>query len=176
LQGGVASRVGNAFTNMISRRLKQEIYNFGFSGNGIMEKGVYEHLVKIDASLIIIDCNWNMNGASIAAAAPPLIKYWRENGHPTTPIVLAEGTPAGGEWLLPAVHASMEAKRAALRAAYVAAAPTDPNLHYVNASSFWPTMQLDSPTVAGCHPTDEGGERIAEFYTRMIPRWIKKTA
>ena len=41
LQGGVASRVGNAFTNMISRRLKQEIYNFGFSGNGMMEHGVY---------------------------------------------------------------------------------------------------------------------------------------
>ena len=41
LQGGVASRPGNAFTNMISRRLKHEIYNFGFSGNGKMEVGVY---------------------------------------------------------------------------------------------------------------------------------------
>ena len=30
----------------------------------------------------------------------------------------------------------------------------------------------DSPTVAGCHPTDEGGELVAEFYTRMIPQWI----
>lgn len=57
LQGGVASRVGNAFTNMISRRLQQEIYNFGFSGNGKMEVGVYEHLAKLDAALIIIDCN-----------------------------------------------------------------------------------------------------------------------
>jgi cytochrome oxidase assembly protein ShyY1 len=31
LQGGVASRVGNAFTNMISRRLERTIFNFGFS-------------------------------------------------------------------------------------------------------------------------------------------------
>ena len=38
--GAQASRVGNAFTNMISRRLQQEIFNFGFSGNGKMELGV----------------------------------------------------------------------------------------------------------------------------------------
>ena len=38
LQGGVASRVGNAFTNMISRRLKQEIFNFGFSGKTYRRK------------------------------------------------------------------------------------------------------------------------------------------
>ena len=88
-----------------------------------MELGVYEHLAKINASLIIIDCNWNMDGPSIAAAAAPLIKYFRSNGHPTTPIVLAEGTPAGGEWLLPEVHAAMESKRSALRGAF-GAAPT----------------------------------------------------
>jgi hypothetical protein len=172
LQGGVASRVGNAFTNMISRRLQQEIYNFGFSGNGKMELGVYEHLAKIDAALIIIDCNWNMDGPTIAKSAPPLIKYFRANGHPKTPIVLAEGTPAGGEWLLPATSASMESKRAALRGAYEAAAPSDPNLHYVNASQLWPEHWHESPTVAGCHPTDEGGELVAAFYTKMIPQWV----
>ena len=58
-----------------------------------------------------------------------------------TPIVFAEGTPAGGEWLLPAVAASMESKRAALRAAFEKAAPTDPNLHYVNASQLWPKVR-----------------------------------
>ena len=72
LQGGVASRPGNAFTNMISRRLKREIYNFGFSGNGKMELGVYQHLAQLNASLIIIDCNWNMDGPTIAANAGPV--------------------------------------------------------------------------------------------------------
>jgi hypothetical protein len=73
---------------------------------------------------------------------------------------------------LPAHRTSMDAKRAALRTAFEAAAPTDPHLYYVNASSFWPTSWHESPTVAGCHPTDEGGELIAEFYTKMIPTWI----
>ena len=50
--------------------------------------------------------------------------------------------------------------------------PPTARLHYVNASSFWPARWRESPTVGGCHPTDEGGELIADFYTRMIPRWI----
>lgn len=123
-------------------------------------------------ALAFVGLQWNMNGPSIAASAPPLIKYFRANGHPSTPIVLAEGTPAGGEWLLPGTSKSMEAKRAALRGAYEAAAPSDPNLHYVNASQLWPKHWHESPTVAGCHPTDEGGELVAEFYTKMIPQWI----
>ena len=52
------------------------------------------------------------------------------------------------------------------------ASPSDPNLHYVNASDLWPKHLHDSPTVAGCHPTDEGGELVAEFYTKMIPIWL----
>ena len=44
--------------------------------------------------------------------------------------------------------------------------------HYVNASCFWQVLWHESPTVAGCHPTDEGGELITEFYTKMIPQWI----
>ena len=104
------------------------------SGNGKMEKGVYQHLAKLDAALIIIDCNWNMDGPMISANAPPMLSYFRKNGHATTPIVFAEGTPAGGEWLLPTKRAGMEAKRAALRQAFEAAAPTDPHLYYVSAT------------------------------------------
>jgi hypothetical protein len=33
-QGGVASRPGMAFTNILSRALDREVLNFGFSGNG----------------------------------------------------------------------------------------------------------------------------------------------
>ena len=68
-----------------------------------------------------LDCNWNMGKTSITANALPWLKYFRQNGHAKTPLVLAEDAPpAGGKWLLPATHASMEAKRGTLRAAFVA--------------------------------------------------------
>ena len=45
----------------MSRALSTEIYNFGFSGNGIMELNVAQYLTLLDASMIIVDCNWNMD-------------------------------------------------------------------------------------------------------------------
>ena len=39
-QGGVVTRPGMAFTNIIARNLGREVLNFGFSGNGKMTKAV----------------------------------------------------------------------------------------------------------------------------------------
>ena len=39
-QGGVVSRPGAAWTNILSRSLSRPVYNFGFSGNGEMEINV----------------------------------------------------------------------------------------------------------------------------------------
>ena len=43
-----------------------------------------------------LDCNWNMGKTSITANALPWLKYFRQNGHAKTPIVLAEDTPPAG--------------------------------------------------------------------------------
>ena len=45
-QGGVASRAGTTYTNIISRQLStgNEIWNFGFAGNGRMEVSTKQHL------------------------------------------------------------------------------------------------------------------------------------
>lgn len=57
-QGGVASRPGMAFTNSIASNIERPVLNFGFSGNGIMEIGVAQWLVQIEAAAYVIDCNW----------------------------------------------------------------------------------------------------------------------
>ena len=67
LQGGVASRPGQVATHIVSRALRTEVMNFGFSGNGLMELPVARYLGRINASMIIVDCNPNMNASLIAA-------------------------------------------------------------------------------------------------------------
>ena len=42
----------------------------------------------------------------------------------------------------------------------------------MNASSLWPKLWHGSPTMGGCHPKDEGGELIAQLYTKMTPQWL----
>lgn len=65
-QGGVVSRPGNAWTNVLSRLLERPVFNFGFSGNGEMELNVTQFLLRVpNVSVIIIDCSQNMPGARI---------------------------------------------------------------------------------------------------------------
>ena len=121
-QGGVVSRPGNAWTNVIGRLLDRSVYNFGFSGNGEMELNVTQFLLRVpNVTLIIIDCSQNMPGArvcgeglnstgstvacagasAISYRAPRLVKYIRSfnNGqHKTTPIVLSSGSSWATDW------------------------------------------------------------------------------
>jgi len=58
-----------------------------------MELGVGEWLIQINASIIVLDCIWNMQPALIANNTVPLVQQLRR-AHPLTPIVLAEDTEA----------------------------------------------------------------------------------
>ena len=58
--GGCCSRPGLSFVNVIGRDLDVPVVNLGFSGSGVMEHEMSEHLAAIDASCYVLDCLWNM--------------------------------------------------------------------------------------------------------------------
>ena len=179
-QGGVASRPGMAFTNIISRHLDREVLNFGFSGNCLMEPGVAQWLATIDAALFVIDCSWNMGADMIGNRTVPLVELLRR-AKPSTPVVLAENTEDGRAWAIPSANATQTARRTNLATAYAALtqSPTSPdkNLHYVSGHelySFSPTVgglerAVINPTVGGTHPTDLGMISIAAYYIKFLP-------
>eukprot|EP01116_Phalansterium_solitarium_P021383 TRINITY_DN6627_c0_g1_i2.p1 TRINITY_DN6627_c0_g1~~TRINITY_DN6627_c0_g1_i2.p1 ORF type:complete len:786 (+),score=243.87 TRINITY_DN6627_c0_g1_i2:197-2554(+) len=171
LQGGVTFKAANIFTNVISRALSREIFNFGFSGNGKMELSVAKYLATIpNPAVVIIDCVWNMDPALISSNAQPLVKFLRQ-AQPTTPFVLVEGDPFGNNWAVPASLQLQQADNAALRAAFDAlVAAGDKNLYYVNSSQlFIGVNAFDTPTNAGLHPTDGGMQDVARFWTAFLP-------
>ena len=182
-QGGVASRPGMAFTNIISRAIDAEILNFGFSGNCLMEPGVVQWLVQIDAALFVVDCIWNMQAEMVHQRAIPLLRQLRAK-RPTMPIILAEGTPAGGAWADANIANEMAAKNGYLRAAYEQLkGQGDANLYYVESDSLYAfpdSIAVDplhkiSPTVMGTHPTDLGQMAVALFYQKFLPPIILKS-
>lgn len=61
-QGACASRPGNAWPSIVEREMPYPFVNLGFSGNGKLEKEMFELLSEIDACLYIIDCMPNMTG------------------------------------------------------------------------------------------------------------------
>jgi len=95
--GGCASRPGLAFVNWVGRDLDVPVVGLGFSGSGVMELEMSEHLARIDASCYVLDCLWNMgsvNGASrpgrnVEENYEKFIRNLRAK-RPNVPIVMAE--------------------------------------------------------------------------------------
>lgn len=107
----------------------------------------------------------------------PLVQYIRSHGHPRTPIVLAEGTQAGSGWLTNYEDGSNAAKDAALREQYLKlVAAGDRHIFYVFSKDLFANdthaLDIDSPTAAGCHPTDVGHYRVARHYSHVLPAWL----
>ena len=184
LQGGVASRPGQVNTHIVSRALETEIFNFGFSGNGVMELNVAQYLTTIDASMIIIDCAPNMDDATITARTIPLVKYLRARGHATTPIVISEGTQYGTDWT-DGPTVGNAPKNLALAAAYARlVAAGDKFLHYARTAEITASTlglgrvngALVDPTVGGTHLTDLGMRKQAAFWATAIPKFKRANA
>ena len=135
----------------------------------LLQINVAEFLTQINAAAFVIDCNPNLNAESISKLAKPLVQYFRKQ-HPTTPIILAEGTTYGDFWFQPGTHSGQVAKRQALRTAYnELKAAGDEHLHYVDGNLLFGNNSVVNPTVGGTHPSDLGHYDIASFYLQYLP-------
>jgi len=93
LQGGVTSRPGLAWTNILERDLDRTIINLGFSGNGRFEKPIFDLMAKVDAKLYILDCMPNLTRGYSEEEIKNRVVYGvnklREKNN-TVPILFAE--------------------------------------------------------------------------------------
>lgn len=94
--GGCCSRPGLGFVNWVGRDLDVPVVGLGFSGSGVMELEMSEHLAKIDASCYVLDCLWNMSrrerqgvGRSVECNYERFIRNLRKK-RPNVPIIMAE--------------------------------------------------------------------------------------
>ena len=102
-QGGCSSRPGLGFVNIVGRSLDVPVVNLGFSGSGIMEFEMSEHLARIDASCYVLDCLANMElcenpqrpGRSVTGNYEKFIRNLRAK-RPSVPIVMAENSNVYG--------------------------------------------------------------------------------
>lgn len=92
-----------------------------------------QFITTLDAHLFVIDCLPNMNAGEVANRTIPLVQYFRQR-HPSTPIVLAEGTPSAPYHLFATGGQDLLEKNAALKACYDQLVKDgDKNLYYVES-------------------------------------------
>ena len=92
--------------------------------------------------------------------------------------MVLEGHTYSNAWILPSVQAGQQAKRAAQKAAFDAAARHDKNLHYVTGAGKLAGLgaegQYDATSGVGVHPTNIAHLHIAEYVARHIRPLLRR--
>jgi len=167
-QGGCASRPGMVHTSIISRKLDVDCINFGFSGNGRMEKPVAELISGIDASVFVIECVNNMTPEQINENTIPLVEIIRSK-HPVTPIVFVEGFIGETAYLNESSMDAIVARNDMLKNEYQKRADRGfKNIYYIKEAGGKGTDH--EATVDGVHLTDLGFLRYADFLIKKFKR------
>ena len=156
-QGGCASRPGNSYQAMISRRYGADYHNLGFSGNGKGEDTLVEYMAGLDMSAFI--CDYDHNAPSTDHLLNTHAKLFKRirAAHPDIPVVFLSR---------PKLYLSEDEKTRLriIRDTYEAAvASGDKNVYFIPGTELCNICGNDG-TVDGCHPNDLG---FYSFYVRL---------
>ena len=160
VNGGCASRPGLIFTSIMSRLPDVEVVNFGFSGAGKMELPMADVVAGVEASLYIVDCEWNMGVELEKTNYEPFVRRLREL-RPGVPILLCGACtetpePRATEVFSRGVFERLKAEDPAKWA----------DLHFLSGVDMLPN---DSDcTFDHCHPNDIGFAQMGRVYAEAV--------
>ena len=177
-QGACASKPGDAYTNAISRALRRPVANFGFSGNCFFETDVMQYLLRVDASVYVVDCDPNSDarGAEFVYNSSVALGRLMLSTRPDAKIVIVSGTKEGAVWLQGTDNKHARGN-AAIRRAYADLTAEHPGagLHFVDGDEIYSQPDDDvfwEMTVMGTHPSSLGMERFTRFWVPKLKKLI----
>lgn len=154
-QGGCSSRPGNAYSNIISRRLDIDHINLGFSGNAKGEWEMAEYIASLDMAAFVSDYDYNAPNAEHLAATHERLFQCVRKSHPDIPILLLPR---------PKFYPTEEdIARAAIvrRTMENAIAAGDRNVYFLSGPELMALCENEG-TVDGVHPNDFGFTSMAK--------------
>ena len=162
VNGGMASRPGLVFPSIMSRLADVEVVNFGFSGAGRRELPMADVVAGVEASLYIVDCEWNMGVALAETNYEPFVRRLRDL-RPGVPILLCGActenrVPRETEVFSRAVFGKLKAEDPVKWA----------DLHFLSGVDVLPND--DDCTMDHCHPNDYGFAQMGRVYADAVKK------
>lgn len=173
LQGGCANRPGMAHTSILSRWLKRECINLGFSGNALLDYEIASVIASVkDASVIVLDFVPN---STIEQMKERFFTFYEtvRQAHPDTPILLVEHAPFTNA-RFDTEMADLIARKNALLKDYFKQLKKkgDKRVYYFSNEGM---IGYDGEaTVDGYHFTDLGFMRYAEKLYPVLKKLVNK--
>lgn len=165
--GACASRPGNIYENILSRRLNMDYLNLGFSGSAKAEEAIIDYISTLDMSVFVFDYDHNSKTPeALEATHYPALKRFRER-QPDTPIVmLSRPNQCCGE-------AEAEKRVEIIKESYQRLlAAGDDNVHFINGQDIFKSHDSEMMTVDDTHPTDFGFYCMAEAIQKVLKQYV----
>lgn len=166
-QGACASRPGNAYSAILSRRFNVDYINLGFSGSGQGEPSMAEYIAGLDMDLFVMDYDHNApNPEHLQNTHEKMFKTVRA-AHPNIPIILMTATS------LDRFTGYMNAvRRDIIYQTYSNAKQNgDENVYFWDGTKEF-APYADYGTVEGLHPNDCGFWGIAKSLGDLMEKII----
>ncbi len=164
MQGCACPRPGINTTNFLSRALRQEVYNYGFSGAANLEKEVAEVLAKRDFELMTIDCEANAGCSEFLANNLEDFLSIIFKAKPEVPVIVFNRVRQAYDDYFP----EMARKKAFCdRVMKENVEEFASKGHHITFVDHFHLIE-GSMTVEGLHPTADGMGRINESYLKAI--------
>ena len=167
-QGGCASRPGNSYPSIISRKLNADFINLGFSGSARGERKIAEYIASLDMALFVYDYDHNAPSCEhLQNTHEAMFKIIRA-AHPTLPVIMMTSTS------MQRFLDDHERRRQIIYQTYKNACDSgDENVYFWDADKeFAPYAEYG--TVEGCHPNDYGFVGIATSLEPLIKKIIEQ--
>ena len=149
--GACASRSGNAYPNLLSRRLGIDILNLGFAAGCRAEKTIIDYLCTLDPSVLVFDYDHNAPDLSyLERTHLPALRALRA-AHPYIPFLLLSK---------PNIHTGREQARLRRelieRSAEALRAESDAPVYFIDGGEIYESFDSEMMTIDNTHPTDLG--------------------
>jgi len=166
-QGGCASRPGNAYQSLISRRFDRDYINLGFSGNAKAEQEIEDYIKGLDMSMFVYDYDHNApNTAHLEATHMRMYKGIRA-AHPDIPIIMmSRPRPNLAQWELDNLEVIKRNYREAVNSG-------DKNVYFISGRELM-AMTGSEGTVDNCHPNDLGFFSMASVLGDLMEKIFNK--
>ena len=159
-QGACASHPGNAYFNILSRRLDADIVNLGFSSGCKGEVPMAEYLANLDMSILVYDYDHNAGSAEyLKETHERTFKIIREK-QPNLPVIMI--TAADRSFGIP------ERRNVIYNTYENAVKCGDQNVYFIDGSTIYAPVGRGLCTVDHIHPNDIGFLMMANAVEPVI--------
>ena len=165
--GACASRPGNTYEQIISRRLGCDYINLGFSGHARGEKTMAEYIAGLNMSVFVYDYDHNAPTAEeLKKTHKPMFDIIRKE-NPDLPIVmLSRPNFSKTDELSERIEIIRDTYETAIREG-------DKNVYFISGQDMANYADPDIITVDGIHPNDFGFWCMAEVIGKVIEKLLK---